>query len=640
MLRTLILSLVLLIAPASHALQALAERSLNEDGQQVSAYIREVFQDADGHLWLGTNGDGVARYDGTSLDYFTGEQGFAGTAVRGIVQDDAGSLWFATDAGVTRYTDGTFTNFTTDHGLLDTDGWKIFRDHSGTIWASTVRGVTRFEIPRATVENPESRFTPTLVWAIHEDPEGNLWFATDGEGLRKYDGESFTAYTIEDGLAGNNIRCIYRDRRGDIWFGSTSGLTRYDGTDFHTYTTDDGIPDGWVWTMREDSRGDLWVSVLGTGLVRYDGDSFRTYALTSGLGRSHVQSIYEDRAGNLWLGCSGGLYRFDGESFINVTKDGPWPEMSRAADPLAAFERLVHGEWRLGSDSGWSMFDRWQWGPGKRSIINQTYGTDNEGDPWRVLSLYYHDPPQNHIAMFSMHRDIPGIGRGLSEGTISFDGDTADGVFDLQQSASPTGNAAHRKMALKWSFTGNEHYINTLLEDAGRGFATLAEWKRVRSDELTPLPPVAEADAKPSGPFAAFTPLAGRHWDSTLESPSGEAVRIRTHVEWIPYVQAIRARIGTHAEGQEPTAVLEAFVYRHPVAGTLHALVLSSDGTVYKGSLTIIESGSMQFAMESSAAARFFADINFNDTPPRARIWSGPETDRTLLLDTQFRKHP
>lgn len=648
MLRTLVfvpglLTLLLVAVPASDAIQALDERSLNLADQQISAYIREVFQDREGSYWFGTNGDGVARYDGTSLDYFSAEQGFAGAAVRGIAEDSAGSLWFVTDAGVTRYSGGTFTNYTDAHGLRDTDGWSIFIDSADTVWVGTMRGVVRFDgtrfvpfdIPRATVANPQPRFTPTLVWAIREDPEGHLWFATDGEGLRRYDGESFTTYTTADGLAGNNIRSIFRDRRGDTWFGSTTGLARYDGTTFHAYTTDDAVADGWVWTFAEDAAGDLWISVLGTGLVRYDGKSFTTFAHTSGLSRSHVQSIYLDRDNRLWLGCSGGLYRFDNGALINITKDGPWPEMKRTHEsPLAAFERLVDCEWQLGSESGWSQFDRWQWGPGKRSIISQTYGTDNEGAPWRVLSVYYHDPEQSHIAMFSMHRDIPGIGRGLSDGTILFDGDTAEGVFDLHQSASPTGNAAHRKMALKWSFTANEHYIDTLLEDSGRGFDTLAEWKRVRSDDLTPLPAVAEADAKPSGEFAAFTPLAGRAWRSTIESPSGEAVRIRTQVEWIPYVHVIRARISTQADGQEPVAILEAFLYRHPVAGTLHAIVLSSDGTVYKGSLSINESDELRFDLRSTGDSRVLFEIDIEADKPRSRVWSVEQTGRRLRWDT------
>ena len=45
---------------------------------QIAEYIRNIFQDKNGHLWFGTNGYGVAHFNGDSLSYFSNEQGFSG----------------------------------------------------------------------------------------------------------------------------------------------------------------------------------------------------------------------------------------------------------------------------------------------------------------------------------------------------------------------------------------------------------------------------------------------------------------------------------------------------------------------------------------------------------------------------------
>jgi ligand-binding sensor domain-containing protein len=307
---------------------------------QISEYVREVFQDRDGDYWFGTNGDGVCRYDGTSLTYFSVEEGFGGRAVRGILQDEGGAMWFATNGGVSRYESGIFTNYTVANGLSDNSVWSMMLDKSGTIWVGTHGGVCRFDgesfapfpLPRVEVEDPTSRFTPKVVFAMFEDQAGNLWFGTDGEGAHKYDGKSFTSYTTKDGLAGNLVRSIRGDRRGRIWIGTDGGgVSRFDGSVFRTFTTKDGLSNDRIFEILEDSAGNMWFSTLGAGACRYDGKSFTAFREDQSLiindrpARGHVQEFFEDRDGILWLGCSGGLFRFDGTSFINVTRNGPWP---------------------------------------------------------------------------------------------------------------------------------------------------------------------------------------------------------------------------------------------------------------------------------------------------------------------------
>ncbi|MCA9285839.1 MAG: hypothetical protein KDA22_11520 [Phycisphaerales bacterium] len=315
---------------------------------QISAYVREVYQDRDGNYWFGTNSDGVCRYDGASLTYFSVEQGFAGQAVRGILQDERGAMWFATNGGVSRYESGAFTNFTVAHGLSDNEVWSIMRDRSGAIWVGTHGGVCRFDgesfvpfpLPRVEVDDPTSRFTPKVVFAMLEDQDGNLWFGTDGEGVCKYDGKSFTSYTTRDGLAGNLVRSICGDRRGRIWIGTDGGgVSCYDGSTFRTFTSKDGLSNDRIFEILEDRAGNMWFSTLGAGACRYDGKSFTQFREDSSLiingrpARGHVQEFFEDQDGVLWLGCSGGLFRFDGTSFVNVTRNGPWPARKQERTP-------------------------------------------------------------------------------------------------------------------------------------------------------------------------------------------------------------------------------------------------------------------------------------------------------------------
>ncbi|MBC8124907.1 MAG: hypothetical protein H7X70_04165, partial [Candidatus Kapabacteria bacterium] len=205
-------------------------------------------------------------------------------------------------------------------------------DRTGRLWFGTIGGVSRFNgstfddfaIPASGVKDTSVRFTQRLAWSIYEDKQGNIWFGMDGDGVRRYDGKSFTTYTDNNGLCHINVRSITQDKSGNMWLGTSGGVSRFDGRSFKTFTVQDGLASNSIWTVIVDQAGNVWFGTGGGGASRYDGNTFVSFKETEGLTKKHVQSIMEDKSGRMWFGCSGGLFRFNGKSFINVTKNGPW----------------------------------------------------------------------------------------------------------------------------------------------------------------------------------------------------------------------------------------------------------------------------------------------------------------------------
>ncbi len=320
---------------------------------QIGEYIREVFQDKHGNLWFGTLMYGLAKYDGTSLTYFTQKDGLIGNQINGITEDIDGNLWFATTKGVSRYDGKIFTNFTEKDGLGSTETWSILADKTGTIWVGTVKGMYRFnglffskfQLPKAAIKEPTFVISPDLIWSIIADKNGHIWFGTDGFGVCKYDGNSFSHFTKKDGLNTNNIASLLADSQGNMWFGASEtsvlenkekglykyvdseggGLSRYDGKTFQQFPTIKGLTRRDIGPIYEAKNGDIWIASKNYGAFRYDGKKFTNFKEQTGVAQYNcVQSILEDNAGNLWFGFSGGLFRFEEEAFVNVTKNGPW----------------------------------------------------------------------------------------------------------------------------------------------------------------------------------------------------------------------------------------------------------------------------------------------------------------------------
>ena len=51
---------------------------VDKSNQQIAQYIRNIYEDKNGHLWMGTNGSGIAHYNGDSLSYYSIAKGFDG----------------------------------------------------------------------------------------------------------------------------------------------------------------------------------------------------------------------------------------------------------------------------------------------------------------------------------------------------------------------------------------------------------------------------------------------------------------------------------------------------------------------------------------------------------------------------------
>ena len=155
------------------------------------------------------------------------------------------------------------------------------------------------------------------VRPIYQDREGFLWFGTSNGGVSRYDGEAFVNFTTDDGLASNSVLSIYQDREGFLWFGAVRGVSRYDGEAFVNFTIDDGAPANAVWSIHQDREGYLWFGTQGDGVSRYDGEAFVNFTTDDGLIANFVWSIYQDREGFLWFATDEGISQYDGNQFVN-----------------------------------------------------------------------------------------------------------------------------------------------------------------------------------------------------------------------------------------------------------------------------------------------------------------------------------
>lgn len=127
----------------------------------------------DGKIWLGSNGYGLYCYNynkegKTYVKSFTTNNGLANNTVKGIVEDNQGMLWIATDNGLSIFNPKTetFSSYSREDGLLSSQFYfnGAIRDAKGKIYLGTDEGLMAVTGVNHAVHNAARlRFTELLV---------------------------------------------------------------------------------------------------------------------------------------------------------------------------------------------------------------------------------------------------------------------------------------------------------------------------------------------------------------------------------------------------------------------------------------------------------------------------------------------
>ena len=215
-----------------------------KDGLAANQIFR-ILEDSHGNIWISTISsaiNGLARWDGATgkLEEVANNQGLpspANNLARIFGEDSAGNIWIGYSRGLARFRQGAFTFFTGNDGLPPGAIVQIYLDHKGRFWLVSARsGLIEVQNPDTVQPNFKSFTTAqglssNELSVITDDLSGRIYVG-GGLGLDQIDPATgrVNRFTAADGLAPGAFLSAFRDRKGDLWFGTTRGLSRYTPT--------------------------------------------------------------------------------------------------------------------------------------------------------------------------------------------------------------------------------------------------------------------------------------------------------------------------------------------------------------------------------------------------------------------------
>ena len=211
-------------------------------------------------------------------------------------------MWFGTFDGLYKYDAYSFTKYQFDpfdsNSLSQNFIYTIWEDKSGAIWVSSFEGLCKFDrrSEKFTRYKPSAnaKFSDPNISVINEDRDGMIWVGSHSGGLCRFNRqtEKFLPEYFDLGYhhlpadkAGlkDDVHCIYKDRDGTLWVGTTTGLHKIILTRVKT-----GEP-----------------STVAIKVYKHDTANINT------LSSNNVTSITEDRSGIMWIATQNGLNSFD-----------------------------------------------------------------------------------------------------------------------------------------------------------------------------------------------------------------------------------------------------------------------------------------------------------------------------------------
>ena len=173
------------------------------------------------------------------------------------------------------------------------------------------------------------------IKSIFQDSYGFMWFGTRNR-LNRYDGVSYKVFDCYDPIAkrgNNNISALFEDLDRNLWIGTDEGVYIFNPVTekfsfFNQRTEEGAVITHWVSDIQADQDNNIWIIIPNQGAFKYNQTTkkFNLHTVVSNLkpSVSNPQCMAVEKNGRVWIGTNGSgifLYNKTDDSFTQYLGD-------------------------------------------------------------------------------------------------------------------------------------------------------------------------------------------------------------------------------------------------------------------------------------------------------------------------------
>lgn len=276
--------------------------------------ILNLAEDREGDLWLGTAGGGLSR---VSLSGVWLENIPVSERIESLCEDTNGVLWGVNHAGmlVSRVNSQWSPVFT--NASFAGTARTVAADHDGAVWVGTRDGKL-FQLAGTNSIILHQTKIHDSIYALFTTSSNDLWVVGGNELQRWHDGE-LSDVSLPRPI--EKISAITETANGDIWIGARGTVMRFNGREFVDETPRLPIAERSVCCLYGTPDGSLWISCGGLGLLRYQKGRVGRVGVEQGLFNDYIAQIVADNQGWLWFASDHGVFKIRREELEQASMD-------------------------------------------------------------------------------------------------------------------------------------------------------------------------------------------------------------------------------------------------------------------------------------------------------------------------------